>query len=262
MRTEKLGVILIALAFMLVVIFSGVGLFSLKEIDVDFSVSENTSAEKIQKTLDSHLGENLLFFNVDSVRDSLKDNHYVEVVSVKKDYPNVLRVSIKERREVFFIHSGEKFFVTTEDGFVLKEMAESEVDAQLLSDKILLNVHNLNVSNIVVGQKLVCENVEVLSTIFEMAKSVNLTDCIKTISIESIDALGEYNATFVTHTGVAMKIEEILIKGVDKTLNAFYVYDNELTDYQKADGEIQSYLMYDGRYRVTYNQQEVWTSGN
>ena len=260
MRTEKLGVILIAVAFMLVVIFSSVGLFSLKKIDVDFSVSKNMNSEQIQKTLDGYLGENLLFFNAGKIYDSLKDNPYVEVVSVKKDYPNVLRVEINERREVFLIHSGEKYFATTDEGFVLRELQKSEFE--LSRDKILLDFDGVTLTNIVVGQTLSCDNVDVLSTVIEMAKSVNLTDCIKKITVKALAGIREYNAEFKTHSGVKMIIEDLMDLGVDKTLNAFNAYDNILTDYQKADGEIQSYVMYDERFRVTYNQQEVWTSGN
>jgi cell division septal protein FtsQ len=260
MRTEKLGVILIAVAFMLVVIFSSVGLFSLKKVDVNFSVSENMNSEQIQKTLDGYLGENLLFFNESVIYESLKDNPYVEIVSVKKDYPNVLHVEINERREVFLVHSGEKYFATTDEGFVLRELSKSEFE--LSRDKILLNFDGVTLTNIVVGQTLSCDNVDVLSTVIEMAKSVNLTDCIKRITVKALSGIREYDATFETYSGVKMTVEDVLVSGVDKTINAFNAYDDILTDYQKADGEIQSYVMENGAFRVTYNQQEVWTSGN
>ena len=52
MQTKRISVILIAIAFMLVVLFSCVGLFSVKKVEVNFAVSEQTDSESIQATLD------------------------------------------------------------------------------------------------------------------------------------------------------------------------------------------------------------------
>ena len=98
---------------------------------------------------------------------------------------------------------------------------------------------------------------------FEIAKSVNLTDCIKSIKlikIAEIMGVGEYNAVFETYSGINLNVENIEEDGAEKTINAFSVYDNLLTDFQKSCGEMQSYKMVDGRYRVTYEQTLVWTS--
>ena len=103
MQTKKISVILIAVAFMLVVLFSCVGLFSVKKIEINFAVSDQTDSASIQSTLDGFLGDNLLFMKTEEIEKALKGYHYMEVVSVKKQYPNVITVSLKERREIYYI---------------------------------------------------------------------------------------------------------------------------------------------------------------
>ncbi len=267
MQTKKISVILIAVAFMLVVLFSCVGLFSVKKIQINFAVSDQTDSASIQSTLDGFLGDNLLFMKTEEIEKALKGYHYMEVVSVKKQYPNVIIVSLKERREIYYVKYGEVYYVTTEDGFVLKSVAAAEFSGNTSRDKILLELVNINVTSATIGSYLKTDNDQIMTTVFEMAKSVNLTDCIKTISVEKkydelvgTEYIGVYDATFNTYSGVSMMIERVTDQGVEKTENAFYVYDTVLTDYQKAGGAIESYLMNDGNFRVTYEQKEVWTS--
>lgn len=265
MNAKKLGVILIAAAFMLIIVFSCVSLFVVKKVDVVFTVSENTRGEEVQNKLEQCLGNNLLFFDTGKVYGLLADESYIEVLSVEKQFPNVLRVEVKERREIFYVRYGEKCFATTGDGFVLRELSSNESESELPRDRILLEFDDVDLVDLSVGKCFLSENKNLVQTVFEMAKSVNFTDCIKSIEVKKIAevlGVGEYNADFTTYTGVKMVVEDILIVGVEKAVNAFYAYDNILTDFQKLDGEIQSFAMIDGAFRVTYNQQMVWTSGN
>ncbi|MBE5733708.1 MAG: FtsQ-type POTRA domain-containing protein [Clostridiales bacterium] len=263
MRTKRTAIILITLIFALTAVISIVGLFSVKKVSVNFAVSDKTDVKSIQKVLDGFLGDNLLLVKDGEVEQVLKGYHYVEVVSVKKEFPNVLSVSVRERREIYYVKGGQEYFVTTEDGFVLKSIEECEFSGNTSRDKILLDLKGLSITSATIGNYLKTDNDVLLNTLFKMAKSVNLTDCIKSIELSKfsdIADIGEYNAVFETYSGTKLKVENMEEDGVDKTINAFSVYDNILTDYQKACGEIQSYKMVDGKYRVTYEQTPVWTS--
>ncbi len=243
MRTEKLGVILIALTFMLVVVFSCISLFTLKKVDAVFAVSENANVEEMQNKLDDYLGNNLLFLKTEEVYDLFSDNRYIEILDVKKEFPNVLHLEIKERREIFYVRSGEKCFATTDEGFVLRELSQSEIEGVQPRDKIFLEFTNGIEIEATVGERLVVKNTNVADTLFEMVKSVNLTDCIKSISVGTLaQVLGKYDALVQTYSGVKIEIREIEENGVNKIKNAFYVYDNFLSDYQKFYGELLSIM--------------------
>lgn len=241
MQTKRISVILIAIAFMLVVLFSCVGLFSVKKVEVNFAVSEQTDSESIQATLDGFLGDNLLFMKIEEVEKALKGYHYMEVLSVQKQYPNVLTVSLKERREIYYIKCGESYFVTTEDGFVLKSIAAAEFSGNTSRDKILLELVNINVLSATIGSYIKTENDQIMSTVFEMAKSVNLTDCIKSMSVvKPFNAIEEYDLVFNTYSGTQIEVRNITVDGMKKTEKAFFVYDTILNDYQKSVGKILS----------------------
>ena len=240
MRTEKLGVILIALTFMLVVVFSCVSIFSLKKVDVVFAVSENANVEEMQDKLDDYLGKNLLFFDTEQVYTLFEDNRYVEVLCVKKEFPNVLKVEIKERREVFYVALGDKGYATTDNGFVLRELSQAEMENELPRDRILLEFDENIYVDVSVGEYLTVKNSNVADTFFEMVKSVNLTDCINKVKVVGkTQLLGEYDVFVETYTGVKIEIRKVENNGVNKIKNAFYVYDN-LSDYQKFEGDLLS----------------------
>ena len=260
MGKKKLYTILIAVAFMITLICSTIGLFSLQKVKVNFAVADNADCYAVQRKLDGLLGDNLLFMDVKEVENLLKDFHYLEILSVQKQYPNVLNISIKERREIYYIPTQideqTVYLVTNEQGFILDKVLAKEDSRSMIE----LQLEGINILSHQKGQYLQTDDDGLLSTVFEMAKSVNLTDCIKKITVKESEGIREYYAEFKTHSGVKMIIEDLMNLGVDKTLNAFNVYVNILTDYQKAHGEIQSYVMRDERFRVTHNQKEVWTS--
>ena len=52
MNTKRIAVILIAVAFSLVVIFSGIGILSVKKVQVNYALADETDSQEIQDILD------------------------------------------------------------------------------------------------------------------------------------------------------------------------------------------------------------------
>lgn len=253
MNTKKIAVILIAVAFSLVVIFSGIGILSVKKVQVNYALADETDSQEIQDILDGFLGANLLFFNTEEIKQSLKDHHYIEIMSIDKQYPNVLSVSVKERREVYYFDIEDKIYVTTAEGFVLNSFDKSEFTGDVSRDKIVFNLGDINVQEVELGQVIKTDNDALLSSVFEMAQSVKLTDCIKSITVKKVLGYDSvYQAEFDAYTGVKIIIDDVLVKGSEKAVNIFQAYNDELSDFEKNEGKIISMLMDDGRYRVTY----------
>ena len=182
----------------------------------------------------------------------------MEVLSVDKQFPNVITVSIKERREIYYIEYDQKYYVTTEDGFVLNAFDKSAFSGNIARDKILLKLNGVDIVNVELGSFIKTDNDDLMRAVFEMAKSAKLTDCIKDISILKVGGYDNvYDVTFKAYTGVEICIEDVLELGTEKVIIAFDVYDNVLSDYQKTFGKIETYVMNDGEFRVTYNQQLI-----
>ncbi len=247
MNTKKIAVILIAVAFSLVVLFSCIALFSVKKVEIDYAVSNDTDISDIQQTLDEYLGKNLMFLDENDVKDSLKEFHYMEILSVEKSFPNVLRVKIEERREIYHIISSGKVYITTAEGFVLDVIDQSEYQSNTERDKITMIISEIDPVNSTekdaeligtgVGETISIMDDGFLTNVCDMAKSVHLTDCIKEIKVEKIahdTAEPAKDVLITTYTGVKIRIMDADKKGLEKIEKAFFEYDQSSTDYKKT----------------------------
>ena len=260
MKAKKISVILVTIAFIAVVILSSIGLFALKKVNVTYAVSEKSDNSAIQTKLEKLIGSNLIFFDEQEVYDLLSDEYYMEVLSVEKQLPNVLNVSIKERREVYYFMHEQKLYIMTENGFLLNALDDNQADAVLsgnLREKITLKTQGVNILSAELGKTLNTDKDNLMATLFSMATLMDLTDCIKSITLTCATEVAD--VLFETYTGVSIRIEKIYEYSTKKTELALEVYDRLITDYQKSYGEIQVFKMDDGRLRATHNQELITT---
>lgn len=250
MNAKKLVVILIAFAFSLIMIFSCVALLAVKKIQIDFNVSSYSSnqgefssqtSEEVQKLLNEYIGVSLLSIDAEQVEQKLVVHPKLEMVEVVKKFPNVLCVSLKERREVYKLEYNEKVYILDEFGFVLTDDGKTTQGTSLIS----LSFANVDISKIEVGKKIEIEKDlegNILSTTFNIVKSVGLADCIEKISLK--DTTSGYDLSFKTRTGTDINIIDIMEDGSIKTQKAFEIYDTEATDYEKSSGTIEALYTY------------------
>ncbi len=254
MRSKNIIVTTIAIAFVLITIIACLAMFSIRKAEVNFAVDKDTDSEQIQEVVDEFLGKNLIFFNTNEVVLALKDFNYVEVVSVEKQFPNVLKISIKERREVYYFEHDGQTYITNEDGFVLNVYSDStSVD----KDKMIkLDLVNVNVTDLTLGKNMATDCPTLMQTVFDMAKSVNLTDCIKSMSVENPGANEPSDVHIFTHTGVKISILKVDERGEEKIDAAFTAYDEYISDYEKG---FDSLLVVDvgGEIKVTWSGNTV-----
>ncbi len=261
MNTKRITVILIAIAFALVVLFSCVGLLAIKKVDVDYAVSQNTNdTDGVQKTLDEFLGKNLLFLNVNDVEKAISDKPYLEVTSIHKKYPNILSMSIKERKETYRIEVDGTTYVLDENGVVLNDTGELKQGVDII-DLAFIAFENrpdldlkIKVESAVLGKKLKTTNDKVVYETLAVAKEVGLADCIEKIYIE--DCTNGYDLWFETRTGVIIRVVDVMQDGAKKALTAFNVYDTIASDYQKRFGSIASYYV-ENKLQVQYIFDDV-----
>ena len=255
MKTKKMALISILFVFIIVAILVCVSMFSLKKNEVVYAVSDEYESEAVQEVLDGYLGKNLVFLDVEKIKEELSIFTYIEVVSIKKDYPNVLKVELKERREIYYLENGDRIYVLTDDGYVINSYDKATFTYSNLRDKIILKLSGVNPSLVTVGQKLKTDKSELLDTVFEMAKSVDLTDCIKEISL--INAPEKKWAIFSTYTGVDMRIIDIDKHGIEKIEKAFSVYDAQANDFEKTFNVIEVIEDVNGNMVATWKTSDV-----
>jgi len=243
MKTRKISAILIAITFLFVAIASCVMLFSVKEVRVNYAVADDADTFSVQKKFDAFIGESLVFFDVKKVYAVVDDPVY-EVVSVYKQFPNVLNVKIQQRREVYKFLNGGKVYTLDSKGvvFLSEEYVGGEISTR---ENIELEFVNVNVSSLVLGEGLVTSDDLLFNTVLEMAEKVDLTDRIKKIRIVNVFADGSdsviamRNAEFYTYTGVSIVIENAFEYGVERISAAVSAYDNA-HDYVKTFDTIKA----------------------
>ena len=245
MNSKRITVILIAIAFGLVVLFSCVGLLAIKKVEVNYAVSvQKNDTDSVQKALDGYINKNLLFLDVNKVSESISDQPYLEIVSIEKKYPNVLAINIQERKETYRIKDGEKTYILNEEGFVLNDTGEllqgtKVIDLSFIAFRGATDSNlKITIKSAIVGEKIQTTNDDVVYETLDIAKKVGLADCISKVYIE--DCTNGYDVSFETHTGVKIYVVDVMEDGERKGLTAFNVYDTMASDYQKRFGLLQS----------------------
>ena len=244
MKAKKISIIVIAVVFALVAIVCTIGLFSIKKVQVDYAVSKGANTMEIQTTLDEFLGDSLVFLSIDKVKDAVDNYPYFEVTSVDKQFPNVLKVCIRERKETYFVKGNDGYVVTAQDGFVLRTATENEVEENLLRDKIYLNLDGISVESAAIGSIIKTDNDSLVKTAFKIADSVELINCVESITVTKYNVPGA-DLTFKTYSGVSIEIAKFEVKGVEMAVEAFKAYNNAESDYVKMYSFIKVYLVND-----------------
>ncbi len=263
MRTKRILAKIIAITFALVVLLACVGIFSVKKIDVKYAVS-SYDVKNTQSILDKYKGKSLLFLDEQNVVNDLKIEPYLKIESIEKKYPNVLRVSVSERRETYKFVYNEKVYILDENGVALNDSGEIKQGGSLIDLSFITFRNNpsltskIEVLDIVLGQKIKTTNDEAVLKTLEIAKQVGLFDCIKSVTIEDCSG-GEYDVSFETNTGVKIYIVDVLTDGDTKGQACFETYNTKANDYQKMFGLLETRYATESRIKKlvvdhTYDQ--------
>lgn len=143
MKYKKLLVLITCLLFVTVAVFCFASAFKITDVELNYNVLENSSEDldgKCSEYLEKYNGKNLVFVNLDKVKEEMCNlSGYVEVVSIEKNFPNKLSVSVKEKLEAFVIQNDDSYFALDVNFNVLaqKSSAKNNVDG---NDNILLEL--------------------------------------------------------------------------------------------------------------------------
>ena len=84
---------------------------------------ENNSvieSDKIKKKLSFLYEENLFFLNINDIKENLNDEIFIESFSIKKIYPNKIKLIIVEKKPIAILHNKKKKFYISDKGDLIK----------------------------------------------------------------------------------------------------------------------------------------------
>ena len=234
MRTKKLAIISIAIAFAIVVICSVITTFTVRHVDAVFSVSEK-NAEKmdaINDILNGYVGKNLLFCDIGNLEKEIEKDPYVEVTSIVKKFPDVIELQIRDRKEIYVLQYENKYYVLSEEGVVLKQ-SDTFIGGR---EYIQFNLDGLEILSLNVGDYIHTDDDLMLAVAFDIAEVARYTDCVKELTLKK--GVDVQDVIFSTYTAVEIEVRNILDEGKKKAEKAFTAYDNETRDYIKSNNKI------------------------
>ena len=84
---------------------------------------ENNSvidSDRIKKKLSFLYEENLFFLNINDIKENLNDEIFIESFSIKKIYPNKIKLIIVEKKPIAILHNKKKKFYISDKGDLIK----------------------------------------------------------------------------------------------------------------------------------------------
>mgnify|MGYP001253263297 CR=1 FL=1 len=74
------------------------------------------SSDEIEKKLDFLLSENLFLMNIDEIHRSLKELDFIDSFSVKKIYPNTIKIKVIEKKPIAILQNKKKKYYISDRG--------------------------------------------------------------------------------------------------------------------------------------------------
>lgn len=181
-RMKKLKIakylMLIALFITLIVVTMFSPLFNIKSIVV--TGNNKITQNEIISLSQVQLEENTYKINKYKVKQRIKENAYIEDVTIKRKLPSELQISIVERQVAFMIEYGASFVYIDNQGYIL------EISENKLGLPILQGIQTES-AQFEAGKRLENEDLQKMNTvlkIMEIAKNNDISNIITRIDIE------------------------------------------------------------------------------
>ena len=88
--------------------------FYIQKIEIEDN--EIVDTDKIKKKLNFLYRENLFFLNIKDIEKNLLSESFIESFSIKKIYPNTLRLIIVEKKPIAILQNKKKRFYISDKG--------------------------------------------------------------------------------------------------------------------------------------------------
>lgn len=167
----------------MIVLFMLSPIFNVKEIKVEGI--QKISREEIVNLSKINIGENTFKIKNTIVTDGIKSHTYVEKVNIKRELPNAIKITIKERTPQYIIQIAEENAYIDLNGYILEISAENldlpKIVGYKTDDNNIIDFQNT--------KKLAEDDCRVLETVGQIIKNAKTNDIYKYIT--SIDISDE-----------------------------------------------------------------------
>ena len=101
----------------------------------------------VQEKAETLNGLNIVYIDKKSIIKDFKRNPYVEEITIKRVYPNKLKINVKEAKGLYYINKDEIYYIISSNMILLEEVDSIE-------DKKLIELRGLDIENLNLGDKV------------------------------------------------------------------------------------------------------------
>jgi len=187
-KTKKKNLKVFKYVFIMCALLTAIVCFMLSPIfnitEIKISGNNNITSEQIISLSEIKIGENLYKINKNNVIKKIKQNAYIESVSIKRRIPSIIDIEIKERQPTYMLEYANGYAYINNQGYML-EISDVKIDKP-----ILIGI-STEAENIKVGNRLVEKDLIKLENVLRIMESATSNEIERLIT--KIDIYDEYN---------------------------------------------------------------------
>lgn len=179
---------MLSLLFMMIIGIYGFlnsSIFYIKDIEIQGN--NKITQEDVKIALEIREDKNIFMYNINEMEEKIKENTYIEDVSIKKALPNNIKVNIKEKEIVGLLRDECKYSYIDKEGNIIDNL--SKIDEK--ENKIIIDIdYKIDENN-----TLEFKNEEVkkgLLYLLECINDNNLQKKINNINYQNDDIINMY----------------------------------------------------------------------
>ena len=192
--------------------------FEIKTINVEGNIK--ISKGEIISLSGIKENENIFKTNIGQAKNNIKENAYIESVTIKRTLPSVITINVSEREATFMIEDINGLVYINNQGYLL-EIAQDKLNVPTLSG-IETDAENLKIGKRLCNDDL--QKLEIVLKIMETANSYDIKELITGINIVDKD-------NFILYLAGEKKTVYI---GDASNLNTRMMYLKEILDREKG----------------------------
>lgn len=143
---KKLFIVLILFIIIGAVVINKTDVFIIKKISLEGD--KLITGDYIKEKAENLKGLNIFYIDKQSIIKDFKRNPYVEELTIKRVYPDELKIGVKEAKGLYYINKGENSYAIVSSNMVFLE----EVDS--IEDKKLIELRGIDIENLNIGDKV------------------------------------------------------------------------------------------------------------
>lgn len=101
----------------------------------------------VQEKAETLNGLNIVYIDKKSIIKDFKRNPYVEELTIKRVYPNKLKINVKEAKGLYYVNKDESYYIISSNMILLEEIDSIE-------DKKLIELRGIDIENLNLGDKV------------------------------------------------------------------------------------------------------------